>query len=258
MWDIEAKAEVWQTKSYSRAFAKALVLPEGGGHSLDAAPENCMILSPLEEPHVIGVFQSTRAGKSCEFALATAGGRSLGMCMGLYAVPALGSSYVLTVYESTDACIWDLRSPRSPAAPSINVFDDMGTPAICAAVLWKQVRSDGRLQRTSSVRKRLGTTIGSDVGGSCAESKLGVNQMAVRPDLRLLAAAGWDHRIELFDVKTQKELGTLRCHTASVLSVAFDRERGALATCGEDGRIAIWATYVNTYAGPYTPDAGKD
>ncbi|CAE7216797.1 speE [Symbiodinium sp. KB8] len=81
------------------------------------------------------------------------------------------------------------------------------------------------------------------------DDKQGVNAFAVRPDLRLVAAARWDRRVELFDAKTATSLGRLACHDGGVLCVSFDRQRGALAAGGEDGRIAVWGLFSETYEG---------
>eukprot|EP00913_Durusdinium_trenchii_P035447 g33173.t1 len=102
--------------------------------------------------------------------------------------------------------------------------------------------------------------------------KRGINALAVRPDLRLVAAARWDRRVELFDgktlrcrvvscglvqgplvtlhTKTAKSLNRLVCHDDAVLSVAFEREKGSFATGGADGRIAIWSLFCESYLGP--------
>eukprot|EP00439_Symbiodinium_sp_Y106_P078177 s21_g16.t6 len=49
------------------------------------------------------------------------------------------------------------------------------------------------------------------------DDKQGINAFAVRPDLRLVAAARWDRRVELFDAKTATSLGRLACHDGGVL-----------------------------------------
>eukprot|EP00434_Breviolum_minutum_P016563 symbB.v1.2.014602.t1/scaffold1071.1/size202461/15 len=74
--------------------------------------------------------------------------------------------------------------------------------------------------------------------------------MAVRPDLRLVAAARWDRRVELFDGKTGKSLNRLVCHDDSVLSVTFEATTGRFASAGADGRIALWNLFSDTYLGP--------
>ncbi|OLP89525.1 putative spermidine synthase [Symbiodinium microadriaticum] len=89
------------------------------------------------------------------------------------------------------------------------------------------------------------------------DDKQGVNAFAVRPDLRLVAAARWDRRVELFDAKTATSLGRLACHDGGVLCVSFDRQRGALAAGGEDGRIAVWGLFSETYEGPFSSAAAQ-
>jgi len=156
--------------------------------------------------------------------------------------------------------------------PSV-LAGDPAAPAICAAVMWRQVwvscsdgtihalklRPSGQLKRsTGSVVRAAPTPYSREApeAESWQTDKSGVNMLAVRPDLRLVAGARWDRRVELFDVKTAQSLGRLHCHDAGVLGAAFDRERGALATAGEDGRIALWGALSETYAGPVAVGAG--
>merc|ERR1712232_1403285 len=94
-----------------------------------------------------------------------------------------------------------------------------------------------------------------DPVGSAADQwqsgKEGVNVLVARPDLRLVVAARWDRRVELFDAKTATSLGRLQCHDGGVLCAAFDSDRGTFATGSEDGRIALWGTLADTYLGPF-------
>merc|ERR1712232_1340932 len=107
--------------------------------------------SPSMEQHVIGVFDVREDGHRCNLTLESSamprkarpgvGGEAqnqLGMCMALCGVPCLGPNHLLAVYESTDTCIWDLRNPQLPYSPS-KLAGDPASPAICAAMLWRQV-----------------------------------------------------------------------------------------------------------------------
>uniref|UniRef100_A0A7S4RZ84 Peroxin-7 n=1 Tax=Alexandrium monilatum TaxID=311494 RepID=A0A7S4RZ84_9DINO len=281
LWDVQSRSLQWSATTDSCSFARALVLPAGGVHPLDAEPAACAVCSPLAEPHELGVFDIRSAGARCSLKLAesaapqksglqaaSVGASPLGMCMALCSVPALGDSYVLAAYESTDCCVWDLRSPQEPALPSV-LAGEPGSPAICAAVLWRhiwvacadgniyvlRVKRQGQLQREpKSVQVAPAAHMQQDgVGGDGSgwqTEKRGANVLAVRPDLRLVAAARWDRRIELFDAKTSSSLGRLQCHDGGVLCAAFERERGVFATGSEDGHIALWDTLSSTYAGP--------
>ena len=56
--------------------------------------------------------------------------------------------------------------------------------------------------------------------------------------------------VKVLNVKTANTLGRLQCHEGGVLCTSFDRDRGALATGSDDGRIALWGILSDTYVGP--------
>jgi len=283
LWDVQSKAPTWHASLSSCSFAKSLVLPRSDSAGLDVSQmrnDECVVCSPSAEQHVIGVFDMRTDGDKFSLTLDTSARQKkptqgsstevtnpLGMCMALCGVPCLGPTYLISVYESTDTCIWDLRLPREPTSPSV-LAGDPNSPSICAVSLWKQawvacadgsiavlkVKKNGQLACTPTAVHTEDVPYGKDAGNAdeaWQNEKGGVNMLAARADLRLVAAARWDHRLELFDVKTARSLGRLPCHNASVLSAAFDRERGALATGGEDGRIALWSIFVDSYTGPF-------
>ncbi|XP_029475781.1 guanine nucleotide-binding protein subunit beta-like protein 1 [Rhinatrema bivittatum] len=78
----------------------------------------------------------------------------------------------------------------------------------------------------------------------------GIAHVAIRPDKKILATAGWDHRIRLFGWKALKPLAVLDYHSATVHCVAFSdhrtpRER-LLAAGSKDHRISVWSIYQET------------
>ncbi|XP_078010591.1 guanine nucleotide-binding protein subunit beta-like protein 1 isoform X6 [Phascolarctos cinereus] len=78
----------------------------------------------------------------------------------------------------------------------------------------------------------------------------GIADVAIRPDGKILATAGWDHRIRLFGWKQLKPLAVLDYHSAAVHCVAFsDPGRPGeqlLAGGSKDQRISIWSVYSQT------------
>ncbi|XP_044514842.1 guanine nucleotide-binding protein subunit beta-like protein 1 [Gracilinanus agilis] len=75
----------------------------------------------------------------------------------------------------------------------------------------------------------------------------GIADVAIRPDGKILATAGWDHRIRLFGWKQLKPLAVLDYHSAAVHCVAFSdpgqpREQ-LLAGGSKDQRISVWSVY---------------
>ena len=66
----------------------------------------------------------------------------------------------------------------------------------------------------------------------------GVGQLALRPDGKVLASAGWDYRVRIFSAKSLKRLAVLRYHDASVN--ALDWSDDLLATGSKDTKVAVW------------------
>ncbi|CAE7254453.1 Gnb1l [Symbiodinium natans] len=281
LWDVETQKASWEVGTGSCAFARLAVMPSSGGDPWESQASDVLFCSPLAEPHEIGVFDCRKATapQQCSQLVLSApipcpgstSPLSTGMCMDLSAAPALGPHALLATYESTACCLWDLRSPSEPLSSCY--AGDPRSPAICSAMLWRKawvacadghisqvkLRLEGLEATRSSVRAAPAPYRQSTGQPVYKEDKQGVNAFAVRPDLRLVAAARWDRRVELFDAKTATSLGRLACHDGSVLCVTFDRQRGALAAGGEDGRIAAWGLFSETYTGPWSsdPEAAK-
>lgn len=99
------------------------------------------------------------------------------------------------------------------------------------------------------------------IGEECVSSvvtvkRQGTSVIAIRPDYKLVATAGWDNTIRLFSMKSRKHLATLKSHTKQVSDIAFikisqddnDNEDCAsgdfLMTCGSlDGTISVYDIY---------------
>jgi WD40 repeat protein len=67
-----------------------------------------------------------------------------------------------------------------------------------------------------------------------------VRALALSPDGRLLAAAGDDMAVQLWEVDTGKAGARLAGHTDWVLSLAFSPDGDRLASAGYDGVIRLW------------------
>ncbi|KAM8917974.1 guanine nucleotide-binding protein subunit beta-like protein 1 isoform 3-T4 [Lycaon pictus] len=70
----------------------------------------------------------------------------------------------------------------------------------------------------------------------------GIADVKIRPDRKILATAGWDHRVRVFHWRTMKPLAVLSFHSATVHCVAFATD-GLLAAGSGDQRISIWSLY---------------
>ncbi len=68
-----------------------------------------------------------------------------------------------------------------------------------------------------------------------------VYSLSFSPDGKLMASAGDDGAIRIWDVKTRQPVGEpLRGHTASVFSVAFSPDGRMLASTGDDSTVRLW------------------
>lgn len=79
----------------------------------------------------------------------------------------------------------------------------------------------------------------------------GISDITIRPDKKILATAGWDHRIRIFGWKRLKPLAVLDYHTATIHCVSFSdhsspRDR-LLAAGSKDQRISVWSIYAQTW-----------
>ncbi|XP_072659637.1 guanine nucleotide-binding protein subunit beta-like protein 1 isoform X4 [Canis lupus baileyi] len=70
----------------------------------------------------------------------------------------------------------------------------------------------------------------------------GIADVKIRPDRKILATAGWDHRVRVFHWRTMKPLAVLSFHSATIHCVAFATD-GLLAAGSGDQRISIWSLY---------------
>lgn len=64
--------------------------------------------------------------------------------------------------------------------------------------------------------------------------------VAFSPDGKLLASAGVDGYLVLWDVSNEQRIATLRGHTGNVRAVAFSPDGAELASAGSDNTVRLW------------------
>ncbi len=76
------------------------------------------------------------------------------------------------------------------------------------------------------------------------------------PDSRLLATAGDDGSVRLWDVATRRLRGRLTGHSGKVTDVAFSRDGETLASAGRDGTVRLWDRATGRQVGLLTGHNG--
>jgi hypothetical protein len=86
-------------------------------------------------------------------------------------------------------------------------------------------------------------TVDLKKSGGKGEGVVGLNDLTIRQDDAIFAAAGWDGKVRVYRYKNGKLLAVLRYHTAAVSAVEFGPKTGRLASASRDGTVALWDVY---------------
>ncbi|CAI5727303.1 unnamed protein product [Hyaloperonospora brassicae] len=151
-------------------------------------------------------------------------------------------SYVGAGFEGGQLAILDLRSGGKLACETTVTRG-------ANALLSFDVTDDGRLLICGSSGEELyqadfdvaSYTLRSRPFFSCTHG--GFSSVCIRGDQRIVATAGWDHRVRVFHLRKLKPLAVLRYHSESVFALDFSADNALLASCSKDRRIALWSIY---------------
>ena len=100
------------------------------------------------------------------------------------------------------------------------------------------VVADGRVAENGAVRL-IDTASGAIVKSWTAHADT-IFDLAVSSDGKLLATAGGDKLVKIWDLATQQELAKLEGHTAQVFALAFNPDATQLVSGGADQQLKVW------------------
>ena len=106
----------------------------------------------------------------------------------------------------------------------------------CTLRLWDVTTGKERLRRRAHEGKEDHDWVQSEIG----KCKKGGKWVTFSPDGKVLASAGSDDKIILWDAATGKEIGRFEGHTDSVFCVAFSPDGKTLASASADKSVLLW------------------
>eukprot|EP00250_Pteridium_aquilinum_P003474 c13791_g1_i1 orf=519-1616(+) len=169
--------------------------------------------------------------------------KSSGMCMALQAFTQLnGEGFVNIVagYEDGSMAVWDSRSAKMPyltsrfhQEPVLSIALDGPCHGGVSGAADDRVTffSLDCQQNACHARKEI------------VHGHPGTADISIRKDDKIIATAGWDHRVRIYDYRRSRALATLKYHADLVNAVCFSDDCKLLASASKDGTIALWSLY---------------
>ncbi|XP_029366928.1 guanine nucleotide-binding protein subunit beta-like protein 1 [Echeneis naucrates] len=164
------------------------------------------------------------------------------MCIKLWQPDSGPGPLLLAGYEDGSLLLWDV-SQRSKLSQA-KVHPE---PVMCMTFDTQRLRGISGSSENKLSSWILDGQRNLQVQDSVMLVNSGVSQLCIREDGKLLASAGWDHRVRVFGWKKLRPLAVLQYHTDMVLSVAFsdhqDHRQRLLAAGSKDQKISLWSIF---------------